>query len=94
MCSACEIREPSRETGMNISLRSRHETPANPREKAMTSAGHIAVLHMFVAALIAANVLLSVVVILAWRWRAPGTPDRRHLTFIERKALRLMGEDA
>ena len=60
----------------------------------MSSAEQIAVLQMFVAALIAANVLLSVIVILAWRWRAPGRSNRDRLTFMERKALRLIGEDA
>ena len=58
----------------------------------MTAAEHIQALYAIVAALIACNALLAVIVILAWRWRPLGAVEPARLSFIERQALRLLGE--
>ena len=58
----------------------------------MTATEHIQALYTIVAALIACNALLAVIVILAWRWRPPGAADPARLSFIERRVLRLIGE--
>jgi hypothetical protein len=58
----------------------------------MTSADHIAFLQMLVVALLAANVLLAVIVILAWRWRPPGTVDPERLSAIERRIVKMIAD--
>lgn len=56
------------------------------------AATEVAFLRMLVVGLLAGNVLLAVIVILAWRWRSPGAVARENLTRLERAALHLVGE--
>ena len=56
----------------------------------MTSADHIAFLQTLVVALVAANVLLAMIVILAWRWRPPGAVAPEKLTAVERRIVRML----